>query len=445
MFKIPLGTFDGERAAKKNLKFVIQGQFAKIVKPTGSTVSDLAKSLGCSESDLTALPQQEVDSLHQILLQERKKVDDKVVKTEEKAKKANASSKMGDEKGPSQYKLNFKCPVLKLKTPEQVEETADALLLAKQLKVCEDKNLIFQSICESNRYDLFKSLDEAQKTDLTAFIKFLRLCFGNDEHGLRQLRRFDDLKQQVEENEICFFQRVINTFYNSRNKERPATIPQDDRLLIRKKFVEGISNEQVKAAVVSNLTSIEFDKLGAQAKSYREAYEVLQAGKQLSVLAIEPDDRSPRSGDDNSVKGRNRERSFSRGRSDRHRSWSRDRRSNQRRYDDRSRDRDSSRGHYRRSRFDRSSSRDHYRSHGGDKYRQRKEDRYRSSSRDTDDSASDQSPDRRVSWSDQQRGLCFRCGQNGHYRRECQASAKTVMQYRKRLDRSHDRRRGDRY
>ena len=57
MFRCKLGVFDAERASKKKVKFVFQGQSAVVVLPVGDSVSVLAKRLGCSQADLEPLTQ----------------------------------------------------------------------------------------------------------------------------------------------------------------------------------------------------------------------------------------------------------------------------------------------------------------------------------------------------------------------------------------------------
>ena len=79
----------------------------------------------------------------------------------------------------------------------------------------------------------------------------------------------------------------------------------------------------------------------------------------------------------------------------------------------------------------RSSSRDRHRSSSRDRrYRNR------SSSRDRGYRNRSSSRDRKktVSWSDD---ICYRCGMTGHYVQECQASWKTVRDFRRKLDKNH--------
>ena len=66
---------------------------------------------------------------------------------------------------------------------------------------------------------------------------------------------------------------------------------------------------------------------------------------------------------------------------------------------------------------------------------------YRSRSRDSrsDYERSRERSDSRDRNSYREERLCFRCGQKGHIVRNCRASARTVSQYRKRLDRSSSR------
>ena len=185
------------------------------------------------------------------------------------------------------YKMTYKVPTLQSDSAESVEHTIDALKMAKKLQFCSDKTLIYSTLTESKRFDLLKSLSNKQREDLDEFCEYLRSCFGADSSGLKQLRRFDEVKQSPKENDIIYFNRVVNLFYSSRSKDRPAVIPLEDQLVIRKQFIEQLNDQKVKSAVISNLSSIPFDDLGKASKRYREGFEVLSSlDSNMKVLAV---------------------------------------------------------------------------------------------------------------------------------------------------------------
>ena len=374
MFRVKLGLFDGERASKKKLKFVFQGQFAVVVLPVGDSVASLAKKLACSKADLEPLSQQEIDIIHQQLLLRHQQVDNRITEVQKQVPQASkVEHKASDCKMSEGYKITFKAPKLDLSNEASVENSIRAMRTANDMKIMSEAQLVYSAIVESDLCDLFACLTTEQKTSVAAFNKYIQTAYGAS--SLSDYARFEKIRQN--ENDCNYLSKLCNAYTVLTGRVRSAFNDQDKSTIVSK-FVESIDNKAVAAELMKNYSNLTLENVAVSAKNIRKA---LQCTPTFGVNAVSHSDRGHYSDLD-------RHRSSSRDRNYRNRSSSRDR-------------------NYR----NRSSSRDR-------NYRNR------SNSRDR----------KKVSWSDE---ICYRCGNQGHYVQECQASWKTVRDFRRKLDKNH--------
>ena len=379
MYKINLGRFNAEKAASKQLKFVTFPQQHSAIFWVDCDLKKFAKSIDASTSDLFKLTQQEVDGVNEIL------------RTAENT--------------PQQQPL--------VTQPAQAQQKAETASLKRQPAQTQQK-----TETASPKMSDFKVHFKAPKIDLSSDDAV--------ENSIRALRATNDMKLMTEQQLIysaliesdcmhlfavlttaqrtsvaAFCNYILQAYGSSINhysrfeKMHQESNENFENFLSRvKQLYAALSGKSIvnfdendKKIVVSKFVEAVYNKtvtseltkiystlsLDTVAASAKNITTAIKKTSALEVNAV------------NNFERNYRHRSSSR---DRHRSSSRDR-------------------NYR----NRSSSRDR-------NYRNR------SSSRDR----------KKVSWSND---MCFRCGLQGHYAQQCQASWKTVRDFRRKLDSNH--------
>ena len=304
------------------------------------------------------------------------------------------SLEMTESKQSDLYKVNFVAPNLRLSDASQTESTITAIRLADSLKAVSEAQLIYLTVTTAKRDDLFEVMTTQERVDLEQFIKFLRRNFGTYESALSATQLFDDAKQAESESDHTYLARLTNLYYRVKGQAKPDIIPDNEKNAIRNKFIKSLNRAEIRKHILNNLNRIPFEQLATEAQYSREALKVVgddtpsNLPSSVSVMSIKAkrysssNDSDDSDNSDDSRRGRNQRR---------HRDKSRDRQFRDRRSYDRRDSRSNSRG--RQVRFD----------------------------------------------------FCERCGNSGHNKNQCWASHKTVQNYRKRLDSSHERRGRSRY
>ena len=349
MYKIKIGLFCSEKAAKKGITFINfpeQSSAAFLIKE-GIDLKSFAKSIDASPSDLVKLQPEEVSAVHSFL-----------------KKKAATESKPKIEAVMADFKVQFKAPKIDLSSDDTVENSIRALRAANNMKLMSEQQLIYSSLIESDCMHLFAVLTTEQKTTVAAFCNYLLQAYGS---AVNHYSRFERIKQEPTENFNNFLAR-IQCSYAALTGKSIVNFDENDKKIVVSKFVEAVCDNTVSAELTKVFSSLAIDTVAARAKN------ISTAMKKTPVMEVNAVDRYDRRNDQYRRASHDRQRSSSRGRDYRNRSSSRDRR--------------------------------------------------RSSSRDR----------KKVSWSSD---ICFRCGMQGHYAKECQASWKTVRDFRRKLDSSH--------
>ena len=315
---------------------------------------------------------------------EQTKIVDKI-ESKGDQKKESQDSKMTSAPEQNGPKLKLEIPVLgETSSFQEIQTYCEDIKTFKKLMKDQwtDEEIIFSSLVKSKKTSLKVGMNKSQSTKIDDFIQFLFTNYGYNQLDL--WKKLRNIRQLESEGILQFFNRTVNLFFACRNLETPESI--DDtahKNEIRNIFISGLRDAELRKQLNMNQVGITFEKLGETALAYQQA--IISAGEISSALKVMKIDTAES----------NYERSF-----DRSRSHSRGR------YDSRNRSRSRE---YESRRYDRSRSRDRYRDRSGDR-----------------------------GYSQETRG-CFRCGRQGHKIRECRASARTVSDYHKRLQRSRSR------
>ena len=163
----------------------------------------------------------------------------------------------------------FLIPKWAVQDPNGLEAFISELQSAKNMGVLSnDKMLIYAAMVKSGKSDMLEALSGDQKTNLTAFITYLRSSFGPTE----QERRLAFQRIRQEENEDCinYFLKVEKHYFRSKNMSKPTgnAFLQQYKEDIRFQYVQGLKDPEVKRLMVLNTPAIEYNDIPNIARNY---------------------------------------------------------------------------------------------------------------------------------------------------------------------------------
>ena len=313
------------------------------------------------------------------------------------------------------YKVSFIAPKLDTSSNSKLEQSISAIKFAKSLNAVSESHLIYLTIANSDCNNIITSLTNQQKTNVDSFISFLRQVFGANDNSLKQLENYESIKQESHEPDVVFFNRLLNSYFESRGKTMPASldnIDATDAYLVKCKFVSAANSNKVKEKLTEQFAELTLNNIAIKAKQAREAAkyvsDINDTTKSMQVMAVQHRGRSDHRNASNykshrSSSGHYRGNSQNRGRSNSASKYSHSRNSS------------------------------HHRSHSRSQSKNRSDTPFRQRSH---------SRERVVKFSNQfTQARCYRCGIQGHKLAQCVASDKIVAQYRKKLDETSERNR----
>ena len=188
----------------------------------------------------------------------------------------------------------FLIPKWTVQDPNGLESFISELQSAKDMGVLSnDKMLIYAAMVKSGKSDILETLSTQQKTDLTAFITYLRSSFGPTE----QERRigFQRIKQEDNEDCVNFFLRTEKHYFRSKNMTKPAgnAFLQQYKEDIRFQYVQGLKDPEVKRLMILNTTAMDYNDIATNARNYSVSLKDLK--KEYSVNYVEGSHRRSRS------------------------------------------------------------------------------------------------------------------------------------------------------
>ena len=159
-------------------------------------------------------------------------------------------------------------PILKDLSYQGIENYISDLKRAKEFsRFKNDSELIFLSLTKSERTSLYNDMSKEDEKDLTKFGNFLRSTFGMSPELMFTLLK--NIRQEVGENPLQFFNRLIRLFYKARGTEIPDEFDDDiHKLEITQSFIHGLRNTEVKREIARNKRSINFKDLGKTAMDW---------------------------------------------------------------------------------------------------------------------------------------------------------------------------------
>ena len=148
------------------------------------------------------------------------------------------------------------------------------------LEASEDVNealLIMQALIRSKKKFIYNELPAGAKTDVKKFCEHILKAYGPNE--LENFKIWKAIKQREGETIRSFFFRVINQFYEVKQKT-PLTVTdlekvenQSDRFELAQAFTDGLKNAKVRSMLKSRMLDMKFADLPDHATLIERSYD----------------------------------------------------------------------------------------------------------------------------------------------------------------------------
>ena len=152
--------------------------------------------------------------------------------------------------------------------PEGVRIFIDQLEEAKTLGIFENEGtLIYAALCKSNKPEIYSQLSMEEKGSIQKFAVYLSQNFGDTPNELK--RKFQQMRQNDQEDEMAFFQRCTRAYFAARSiKGVPQgnNFTNDHKEDISLVFNSGLRVPEVRKTLLTRIDEVDFDQLGRVAK-----------------------------------------------------------------------------------------------------------------------------------------------------------------------------------
>ena len=182
---------------------------------------------------------------------------------EKRENQVTVDSKRGIMESPSEYMVPFWNP-----GSEGVRVFIDQLEEAKILGIFENEGkLIYAALCKSNKPEIYSQLSTEEKASIQKFAMYLAQNFGDTPNELK--RKFQQMRQNDQEDEMAFFQRCTRAYFAARSiKGVPSGVnfTNDHKEDISLVFISGLRFPEVRKTLLTRIDEVKFEKLGRVAK-----------------------------------------------------------------------------------------------------------------------------------------------------------------------------------
>ena len=138
-----------------------------------------------------------------------------------------------------------------------------------------DEALVFAFLSNNNKMEIYQGLSLDAAKSVEKFNEYLLKNFGST--GLRKVADLQSIKQNKDENEAVFFNRVLRAVHDTLSKAVPdkaENVDAAEKLLIKHYFIEGLKSNRVKEHIRTEYSTGKFEELPMKARDFAWAVQV---------------------------------------------------------------------------------------------------------------------------------------------------------------------------